>query len=132
MPLFCRKNVHSLKTLCSHFIFWIFVLKTPCCYAHILSKKVNSVKTKRYYGPKKLIRCPFFPSFANKSPLSCPYFAKKRWFSKKHAALMSILFQKNGHSLKNTDLWYHSCQIFHGKRRAVKPIFGQKPSIWQN
>ena len=94
MPLFCRKNVHSLRTLCAHFIFSILVLKTPCCYAHILSKKVNSVKTKRYYGPKKLIRCPFFPSFANKSP--------------SHAHIL----QKSVDSLKNTLL---SCLYFFKK-----------------
>ena len=95
MPLFCRKNVHSLqKKLCSHLIFLKFFVENSLLLCHILSKKVNSVKTKRYYGPKKLIRCPFFPSFANKSP--------------SHAHIL----QKSVDSLKNTLL---SCLYFFKK-----------------
>ena len=39
----------------------------------------------------------FFPAFHEKSLLSCPYFVKKRQFSKKHS-LMPIFCQKNIHS----------------------------------
>ena len=63
MPIFCHKNIHSLKnkslcshshivkitsilskTLCSYVIFSKFSWKTPCCQDHIWSKNVNSLK----------------------------------------------------------------------------------------
>ena len=34
-PYFKKKNVHSLKTHCSHVIFSNFSWKIPCCHAHI-------------------------------------------------------------------------------------------------
>ena len=60
MPLLCRKNVHSLKNTVLSFHFFEIFVKNSLLLCHILSKKVNSVKTKRYYGPKKSIRCLFF------------------------------------------------------------------------
>ena len=62
MPLFCQKNVNSLKKLCSHahilsknilsktrrsHVFFS-PIKETCSHAHILSKKLYSLKTRRY------------------------------------------------------------------------------------
>ena len=81
MPIFCQKNVHSLKkptlscpyfvkkmsilskTPCTYVIFWKFSWKTPCCYPKIWSKNINYVKTTLYHGPKKSIGYTFFPIF---------------------------------------------------------------------
>ena len=54
----------------------------------------------------------FFRFLTEKSSLSCPYFVKKRLFSKKHAALKSRFCQKNGLSLKNTVLLCHFFEFF--------------------
>ena len=45
--------------------------------------------------PKMSIECLLFRFFMNKSLLSCPYFVKKRLFSKKTNALMLIFCRKN-------------------------------------
>ena len=64
MPLFCRKNVHSLKTRYSRFIQFKFFMRKPPFFMHKIGQKnVNSVKITLYYGPKKLIGCPYFLSF---------------------------------------------------------------------
>ena len=70
-------------------------------------KSLNSVNTTLFYGLKKSKRYPFFLFFTEKSLLSCPWFVKKRPFSKKHVALMPLFFQNNVHSLKNILLSYH-------------------------
>jgi len=70
-------------------------------------KSLNSVNTTLFYGLKKSKRYPFFLFFTEKSLLSCPWFVKKRPFSKKHVALMPLFFQKNVNSLKNILLSYH-------------------------
>ena len=52
MPIFCHKNVHSLKnTVLSCNFFHIF-LEKPHAVMHVFGQKfVNSVKTTIYYGP---------------------------------------------------------------------------------
>ena len=60
MPKFSQKTLTFSKTLRSQGIFFKFTIKKPllpCPY--FVRKNVNSVKTMDY-GPKKLIRCPFF------------------------------------------------------------------------
>ena len=70
MPIFCQKNVHSLKKRYSHLIFFNFFYEKPllsCTY--LIKIIVNSVNTTLYHGPKKSIRCSFFPIFHKKSLL---------------------------------------------------------------
>ena len=128
MPIFCPKNVYSLKNTvltCNFFpnLSW----KTLCCHAHIWSKNVDSVKTILYYGPNESIGSPFFPIFHEKITALISIFCQKNLFSlKKHIVLMSIFYEKNVHSLKNTVLSCHSFQIFHEKPNSVMPIFVQK------
>ena len=93
-------------------------------------KSLNSVNTTLFYGLKKSKRYPFFLFFTEKSLLSCPWFVKKRPFSKKHVALMPLFFQKNVNSLKNILLSYHFfSQIFYEKSPSAVPIFGPKNVI---
>ena len=76
----------------------------PCPYL------VTKPQFCQYYSilwAKKVKKIPFLPIFTEKSLLSCPWFVKKRPFSKKHVALMPLFFQKNVHSLKNILLSYH-------------------------
>ena len=72
-------------------------------------QNVNSIKTTLYYGRKKLIGFPYFPSFHEKITALAHIWSKKRPFSKNQTALMSIFSQKNVHSLKNMVL---SCHFF--------------------
>ena len=69
-----------------------------------IKKNVNSVKTTQYYGPKKLIGCPFFPIFTNNQ---CSH-------------------THNVHSTKSKVVSCHFFQMYHYKLSAVMRIFGQK------
>ena len=63
------KNDHSLKdTMLSCHFFSIFLKKPPVAMSISGQKNVNSVKLHyiMYYGPKKSIRCLFFPIFHEK------------------------------------------------------------------
>ena len=97
MPIFCQKNVHSLKnhaalipifcqknfnplknTVLSCIFFQIFHEKPPAVMPIFGQKNVNSVKTKLYYGPKKSIGCPFSPIFHQKITAPVPIFCQKK------------------------------------------------------
>ena len=54
MPIFCQKNMHSLKNtmLLSRF-FSIFHEKPPGAMPIFGPEEVNSVKITLYYGPEK-------------------------------------------------------------------------------
>ena len=93
----CKTSILS-KIQCYHAIF----IKNPYYYAHIQSKK------RQIYN-----RICFFRFFTKKSLFSCPYFVKKRLFSKKHNALMPTHCQKNAHSLKYLVLSWQIFHIFH-------------------
>ena len=127
MPIFCRKNVHSLRSNVLMSLFLAFTINTPCCHAHIWSKNRQFCQNYIILWIKKVNRMLFFfpifhgkvaslmPIFcqesvhSQKNPLlSSPYFIKKRPFSQKHCALMSVF------------------QNFYEKLPAVKPIFGPK------
>ena len=118
MPIFCQKNVHSLKNTilpCPYFVkkrpfsqnhcalmslfFQIFHEKPPALMPIFGQKNVHSVKTTPYYGPRK--------SIVWTEPIFC---------------------RKNVHSLKKTVLL---CQLKknHEKPPAVMPIFDKKTSI---
>ena len=106
--------------------FQIFHKKPLTAMPIFGQKNVNFVKIKLYYGPEKSIRYPFFRFFTTKYLLSCPYFFKKKPFSKNHAVLMATFSQINVDSLKNTVL---SCFffIFHEKpTRLSYPYLVQK------
>ena len=99
MPIFEQNYVKSVKTLGARAIFFkIFNEKTPSFIHMVGQKNVNSVKTTLFYGPKKSIGSPYFPTFHEKKYCS-------------HAHILS----KNVHSLKNTVLSCIFFQIFHEK-----------------
>ena len=96
MPIFGKKNVHSLKTYRSHahilskirpssqkhgascHLSQIFHKKTPVEMPIFGQKCKNSVNTTHYYGLKKSIGNPFYQIFTKKKTLlSCPYVVKK-------------------------------------------------------
>ena len=80
-----------------------------------------------YYGPKKIIGCPFVSNFSRKNHCSHAHILlKKLHFSKKHTALMPIFCQKNVHSLKKHCALMSFFSNFHDKPSALMPIFGQK------
>ena len=81
MPIFCQKNVHSLKTQCSH--------------AHILSKK-------RPFSQKHSIVMSFFQIFIKNPLLLCPYLVKETSILLKLCCSMdqSIFGQRNVDSIK--------------------------------
>ena len=93
MPIFCQKNISSPKnTALPCLFFQIFHKKPYAVMPKSDQKNVNSVITILSYWPKKSIGCPFFQILNEKTSL-----------------LMPILCQKNVHSLKNTML---SCPYF--------------------
>ena len=131
MPIFCRKNVHSLRNtvlLCqlkkNH--------EKPPAVMPIFDQKTSILSKQHYIMSQRSQQDALFLRFLTKKlSLLCPYFVKKRPFSKKHTALKSIFCQKNVHSLKNTVFLCHFFKIFMKNPLAVKTIFGQKTSILQ-
>ena len=128
MPIFCQKNVNSLKkTLlsCPYFVkkmssskntvlpflfFQIFHKKTLCCHAQVWLEERQFCHNDTILLAKKINRMPFFSDFELKNHSSHAHFlSKKRQFSKKHNALMPTFCQKNVHSLKNI---VPSCYFF--------------------
>ena len=149
MPIFYQKNVYSLKnTLLSYpyqskkrpfsqkqsalmcFFFKIF-MKNSCCRAHDWSKNVNSVKTTLYFGSKESIGCPFFLFLTKKLLLLCPYFVKKRPFSKKKQ-LSSPRFLKKTSTFLKTQCSHVFFFIFHKHPILSCRYFVKKRRFCQN
>ena len=128
MPIFCRKNVHSLRNT----VLLCQLKKNHEKYTAVMPifDQKTSFHSKQHYimSQRSQQDALFFRFLTNKSSLLCPYFMKKRPFSKKHAALKSIFCQKNVHSQKHYAPMSFF-QNFHEKPPAVKTIFGQKTSI---
>ena len=154
MPLFCRKNVHSPKnTVLSFHFFQIFHEKLPAVML-IFYQKSKFCQTKRYYGPKKSIRCPFFclSQINNRSHahilqkknvdslkntlLSCLYFVKKTSFLSK-ALISDIILIKffmekallsSPYSVKNRQSV--KTRLYYGSNKAIEcpffPFFQEK------
>ena len=112
MPIFCRKNIHSLRNtvlLCqlkkNH--------EKPPAVMPIFDQK-TSILSKQHYimSQRSQQDALFFRFLTKKLSLLCPYFVKKRPFSKKHtllSCLMPIVCKKKVNSLKITIL---SCPYF--------------------
>ena len=96
LPIFWEKNVHYLKTNCSHAHIWSkkrqfskknsalitffsnFSWKTPSPVKPIFGpKNCQCFQNYTILWAKKVKRMPFFPTFHEKLLLSCPYFVKK-------------------------------------------------------
>ena len=108
MPIFCQKNVHSLKNTVLPCHFFQIFMKNPFLSCPFLVKKM-SILSKLHYilGPKSqqgisffkvftiklLLSCSYFVKSVHSlknTLLSCPYFVKKGPFSQKHSVLMSL------------------------------------------
>ena len=145
MPIyiFKNKNVHSLITHYSHAN--ILSKKRPFSQKHcaLMSNKKNhekspsvmpifdqktSILSKQHYIMSQISQqnALFLRFLTKKLSLLCPYFVKKRIFSKKHTALKSIFCQKNVHSLKNTVLLCHFFKIFMKKTLLSRPYLIKK------
>ena len=121
MPIFCRKNVHSLKNT-----LFSFHEKHPAVKPIYCQKSLNSVKTTLYYGPKKSKGYPFFSNFSRKNDRSHAHIlSKKRSFSKKHTAIFPIFVKKCYFSIKHVAL-ISNYSFFCEKPPVVMPISGQK------
>ena len=58
-PIFCQKNVHSLKKLYSHVILSQFFMKHALPSSpNLVNRTVNYVKTAVYFESDKSIGCP--------------------------------------------------------------------------
>ena len=117
MPIFCRKNVQSLKTRSSHFIRFKFFMKKPLAFMHKIGtrKRQFSQNYTLLWAKKVLIGCPYFPSFLEKISVLMPIFCQKTSVLLKQTALISIFCQKNVHSLKKMVLSWHIFNSFHKK-----------------
>ena len=130
MPIFCRKNVHSFRNAVLLCQFFQNFHQKPLAVMPIFDQKHQFYQNYTIIWAKKVNMMPFFFRFlTEKSSLSCPYFVKKRPFSKKHAALKSRFCQKNGHSLKNTVLLCHFFKIFMTNPLLSRPYLVKKTSI---
>ena len=101
IPIFCLKNVYSLKIPCSHYhilskkrlfsqkrdalmsLLQLFHEKRPVAMPIIGRKKTNSVKTTVFNGPKKTIACPFSMVFYEKITTLSLIFCQKKIHSLK-------------------------------------------------
>ena len=79
MPIFCQKNVHSLKNNAPMSFFSNFSWKTPCCHAHIWSKKRQFCQNYTILWAKKVNRMPFFSDFSRKNLCSHAHILKKKF-----------------------------------------------------
>ena len=131
MPIFCRKNVHSLRNtvlLCqlkkNH--------EKPPAVMPIFDQKTSILSKQHYIMSQRSQQDALFLRFLTKKlSLLCPYFVKKRPFSKKtHCSQVYILSKKRPFSQKHCAPMSFF-QNFHEKPPAVKTIFGQKTSILQ-
>ena len=93
----------------------------------------TSILSKQHYimSQRSQYDALFFRFLTKKSSLLCPYFVKKRPFSKKHTALKSIFCQKNVHSLKNTVLLCHFFKIFMKNPLLSRPYLVKKRQFSQ-
>ena len=140
MPTLFQKHVHCVKnTVLLCHIFQIFHEKPPVSCSKLDKERQFCQNYTIYFWPQKIIGCPFFlifhekitalrPKFCQKNVhtlkntmLLCPYFVKKRPFSKKRCALtyfflffyekapalMTIFSHKNVNSVKST-LYYRA------------------------
>ena len=116
MPIFCQKNVSSLKNIALMSFFFKFLMKNLYQHAYNWSKNANSVKNILYYGPKDSIGCPFFLDFSRKIDALMPiYCQKNRPFCEKQVALMPIYCQDKVHSLKTLSSRVIFCNFFMKK-----------------
>ena len=126
-PYFVKKHQFSKKHGALISFFSNLSWKTHCCHTHIWSKKTSILSKLHQSWAKKVNRMPFFfQFFTKKLLLLCPYFVKKRPFSKKHTALMPIFCRKNVHPLKNTMLHVICIKFFMKKPLLFMPMFGQE------
>ena len=93
----------------------------------------TSILSKQHYimSQRSQYDALFFRFLTKKSSLLCPYFVKKRPFSKKHTALKSIFCQKNVHALKNTVLLCHFFKIFMKNPLLSRPYLVKKRQFSQ-
>ena len=90
-----------------------FSLKPPCCHVHIWLKKSQFCQNYTILWAKKVNQMPFFSDFTRKNKCSHAHIlSKKRTFSKTDTAPMSIFYQNNVRSLKNTVLSRHFFKFF--------------------
>ena len=129
MHIFCPKNVHPLKTRCFMPFSSNFSGKYPCCHADIWSKLRQFCQYYTILWSKKVSRTPFLPIIHEKSMLTCPYFGKKRPFSKKTRCTHAEIFSKNVNFLKNTALSRHFFQIYYEKTPAAMPIYFVRKNV---
>ena len=94
--MFHQKNVHSLKnTVLSCHLFSSFLWKTPCCQAHIWSKKRQICQNYTIFWVQKVNRMPLFSDFHGKIICSNAHILQKhRSISKKHLLLCPYFVQK--------------------------------------
>ena len=94
--MFRQKNVHSLKnTVLSCHLFSSFLWKTPCCQAHIWSKKRQFCQNYTIFWVQKVNRLPFFSDFDGIIICSNAHILQThRPFSKKHLLLRPYFVQK--------------------------------------
>ena len=144
MPIFCQKNVHSLKNIVLSCHFFKSSLKTHFRHFHIWSKKrrfywnyavvwtnpylvkATSILLELSYSmDQKTWYNPLFPDLWRKTHSSHAYFLSKKCpFSKIHNAFMPIFCEQNIHSLKKS----LSCNFvkFFMKSPHCLAIFGPK------
>ena len=104
-----------------------FSPKNHCSRAHILSKKVHSLKI-------KLLSCPYFVRKTSiLSKTQCSHVIFFQIFHEKSHAVKPIFGQINVNSVKNTlyylskkSIWCPFLPIFLEKKTALMPIFCQK------
>ena len=113
MPIFCQKNVSSLKkTVLPCYLFQIYHEKRYAVIPKSAQKNVNSVKTILSYEPKKLIGSYFFPIFNQETTLLMPIFLSKIVRSLKNTMLSCPYFvEKTSIPIINCDFDPKSCHI---------------------
>ena len=131
MPIFCRKNVHSLRNtvlLCQI----KKIMKNPLLSCPYLIKKRQFCQNNTILWAKEVRRMPLFFRFLTKNYRSYAHILWKNVHSlKKHTALKSIFCQKNVISLKNTVLLCHFFKIFMKNPLLSRPYLVKKRQFSQ-
>ena len=108
MPIFCQKNVNSLKNTllsCPYYVkkylffrkhdtlmFFLIKLKSPCWHANIWLRKRIFSQNQTILWAKKVDMMSFFPIFHEKNTALMPTFCHKNVYSLKElCSIASIL-----------------------------------------
>ena len=127
MPIFCQKNLSSLKNTALPCLFFLQIFhKNPMLQAQIWSNKSQFCQNDTILWAKTIKKMPFFSDFARKYHSSHTHFCQKNVNSLKNTMHSYPNFVKKTSILPKSRCSHDIFSIFHEKPPDVMPLFGAK------